>query len=122
MVRILVVNKSEVARAEISTNLRDRAHDVIELHDAHEAIDLLANGETFDLLVCDYHLPSMDALTMLAELRKDGAAVPPACLISSSVPAELKQVGKSLGVVLWVVRPFHQARFMEAIQRLVEPS
>lgn len=53
--------------------LLQRDHDVLTMTDAREALDLLAEGERFDVILCDLMMPVMDGMELYAELA---ASVP----------------------------------------------
>jgi CheY-like chemotaxis protein len=60
--RILVVDDEPKLGHAIRRTLASE-HDVLVLTSAVEALDRMANGEVFDLIVCDLSMPTMDGVT-----------------------------------------------------------
>ena len=68
MARILVVDDSEGIRVPLSELLANEDHFVEQASNGREALDLLSE-ETFDLVISDIAMPSMDGLELLRETK-----------------------------------------------------
>jgi len=67
--RVLVLDDDPlVARA--LTNLLKREHEVVERHRATEALDLLREGQRFDVILCDVLMPDMDGAAFFEALSR----------------------------------------------------
>lgn len=67
--RILIVDDEEVIRQIISWTLRKAGFDVTAATEGSEALRLL-NSSTYDLVYLDIHMPEMNGLEILEEIRK----------------------------------------------------
>ena len=49
-----------------------RVHNIIPVavSSGHEALNMISNGENFDLAILDFHMPEMDGLMLAKEIRK----------------------------------------------------
>jgi signal transduction histidine kinase len=50
------------------------SHDVVAISDARRALELLATGERFDLILCDVRMPEMTGIDFYARLHADNDA------------------------------------------------
>jgi two-component system cell cycle response regulator len=77
MAAILVIEDNLDNRELMTYLLRAFGHDVTAAGDGIEALEMLA-GSSFDLIVCDVHLPKMDGYQVLeaVEARSEGHAPP----------------------------------------------
>lgn len=77
---------------------------------------LKEHGDEIDLVILDVHMPKMSGLEMLKLLRKDGnnvSVIPITAINDNRTISEFM----SLGVVDYLVKPFSQERFNQAVYR-----
>lgn len=67
--RILFVEDEEIVRGIAARLLRQRGYEVTEAADGEEALDIIMDGETFDLLISDVIMPGLDGPSMLKKAR-----------------------------------------------------
>jgi DNA-binding NtrC family response regulator len=70
MLNILLVDDERALRAALGQVLSDEGHTVDFASDAEMAIERLAT-RSFDLVVSDVRLPTVDGLTLLHRIRRD---------------------------------------------------
>ncbi len=70
MPRILVVDDHPLNRELLSTILGYAHHEVVEAGDGAEALDLVRT-QSFDLVISDILMPTMDGVTFVKEIRAD---------------------------------------------------
>jgi two-component system, sensor histidine kinase and response regulator len=68
--KILLVDDSEDNRMLIEAFLSRTPHLVTAARDGREALELLTDGEHFDLVLMDMHMPVMDGFTATTRLRE----------------------------------------------------
>jgi CheY-like chemotaxis protein len=65
--RILVIDDEPIIGAAVRRTLR-KEHDVTVVTDGREALELIAGGEGFDLLLCDVMMPNMNGMELFSTL------------------------------------------------------
>lgn len=73
---ILVVDDEPLVRMGTATMLVDAGYSVIEAGAPEEALKLVAEGMSIDLLITDFAMPMMNGVELAAELRKYNPALP----------------------------------------------
>lgn len=71
-------------------------------------------------LVIDQHMPGLDGLEVVAELRRQGIPVP-TILITGRVDPGTIQRATALGVLATLEKPFAVAGLVEVVRRALEP-
>jgi len=91
-----------------------------------EALLLLQNGYTYDLIVVDYHMPEMDGLETIRNirqiLRKSNDNQPIIMLHSSSDDLILHEKAKELNVRYLLTKPVKQDELYYYLNSLYEPD
>ncbi|MFT4091212.1 MAG: response regulator [Asticcacaulis sp.] len=67
--RILFVEDEEIVRGIAARLLRQRGYEVTEAADGEEALDIIMDGASFDLLISDVIMPGLDGPSMLKKAR-----------------------------------------------------
>lgn len=120
MAKILVVDDSEIIRFQLSTDLTQDGHEVIEAHDGLHGLQMLKDNKDVKLIVCDVNMPEMDGITMCENVSKDEELnkIPIVMLTTQNSP-ELKAKGKSFGVIAWVTKPYKSASLLGGINKIL---
>jgi CheY-like chemotaxis protein len=69
MARILVVEDERNIRYLVTTLLRKRDHNVTEAENGLEALDILKNDHTYDIVVTDMQMPLVDGVTLIETIK-----------------------------------------------------
>jgi two-component system C4-dicarboxylate transport response regulator DctD len=98
--------------------LRPRGHRCLGAGTGAEGIALI-DREAPDLVVTDLRLPGADGIAVARHAR---ARVPPipVLLISADESTATREVAKAAGVGTFLSKPFANAAFLEAVERLLE--
>ncbi|HTO33452.1 MAG TPA: PAS domain-containing protein [Pararhizobium sp.] len=67
--RILLVDDDVLIAMSSADMLMDLGHEVVEVHSGREALDLLNNGQVFDLMITDYSMPGMTGADLVKAAR-----------------------------------------------------
>ena len=90
--KFLVVDDFSTMRRIVRNLLKELGYsNVEEAEDGVEGLKKIKEGG-FDFIVSDWNMPNMDGLTMLQNIRKDGAlASLPVLMVTAEAKKELKQ-------------------------------
>jgi two-component system chemotaxis response regulator CheY len=117
-VTILVVDDSSSMRAVIRIALSRAGYEILEADDGATAVQML-DGRRIDLIVSDVNMPIMDGLTLIGQLRHNKThRFTPVIMITTESSAEIRMQGKSLGVNVWIIKPFKPDQLLSAITLL----
>lgn len=74
--RVLVVDDDSLAGEMTVAVLEDLGHACQLAENGVEAMEVLAGGESFDLVVSDMNMPLVSGIDLFRELRSQGSALP----------------------------------------------
>jgi two-component system chemotaxis response regulator CheY len=121
MAKILIVDDSEMLRVEIKELLENMGHEVIEGKDGSDGYRQAEANQPLDLIVSDYNMPGLDGLSMLKKIRSvSGLEKTPVAMLTTESSSELRTMGKSLGVVVWCIKPIDNEQFEKTISIVLE--
>ena len=104
---ILVVEDEQALRRDIVEELQEAGYRTLSARDGQEALNLLAETTTPDLLLCDITMPGVDGYGVLKSLRAERpelATIPFVFLTALSEPRAVVE-GKLLGADDYLVKP-----------------
>ncbi|MFC3093687.1 DNA-binding response regulator [Alteromonas sediminis] len=110
---ILIVEDDEEVSAFIHNGLAEVGHTVDVAHDGREGLGLAQSG-SYDILILDRMLPSIDGVSLLQALRDEGIDTP-TLFLSALDKVEDKVNGLRAGADDYLAKPF---AFEELLARL----
>jgi two-component system response regulator TctD len=102
--RLLLVEDSLKLASWLSKALQQHGFAVDETHDGAQA-DALLRTETYDAVILDLSLPSMDGLTVLQRARERGSSFP-VIILTARGELEDRVKGLNLGADDYLAKPF----------------
>jgi two-component system chemotaxis response regulator CheY len=117
--RILVVDDSASLREAVREALTDAGYEVIEAADGKQALGKLDGGRV-DLMICDVHMPTMDGITFVKEVKRlPDYRFAPIIMLTTESGEKIKQAGQRVGAKAWVVKPFRPEQVLNAVSKLM---
>jgi two-component system chemotaxis response regulator CheY len=118
--KILVIDDSATMRELIRGALEQGGFVVTEAVDGQDALQKMSSE--FQGVVCDVHMPRMDGVQFVQEIKKrhEHASIPILMLTTEGSP-KLIEKAKLAGARGWMVKPFKPQQLVAAMQRLTEP-
>jgi two-component system, chemotaxis family, chemotaxis protein CheY len=116
---ILIVDDSESIREVVSFTLENEGYNVLIAVDGTDALRFL-NGQNIDLIITDLHMPEMDGITLIKEVRQmpDYQRIPILFLTTESQAAK-KMEAKDAGATGWIIKPFVPAKLIAALSKVL---
>jgi signal transduction histidine kinase len=112
--RILFVDDDLLIAGSTAALLEDLGHEVVEVHSAREALQLLEDGLPADLLITDHAMPGMTGIELAREVRRQRPQLP--ILLATGFAEEN---GAKLIDVARLAKPYTQAQLATEIARLL---
>jgi DNA-binding response OmpR family regulator len=107
--RIVVADDDRVVRRIVVTKLSGLGHEVTDVEDGQEALELLEDGRIPDLLITDSLMPRMNGLQLVRALRQSAnphlATLPIIMLTSRQGEQDIIE-GLEAGLDDYVIKPF----------------
>jgi len=119
---VLIVDDNENNRIILAQTLRLKNIRTTEAKNGFEALQLLADGEVYDVVLMDYQMPYMDGLETIRKIRESFSAsaleLPIILLHSSSDDGTMIKACEELQVSQRVVKPIKMQEIYHALSRL----
>lgn len=116
---ILSVDDSASMREMVAFTLKDAGFQVTQAVDGRDGL-LKAKSGVFQLVITDVHMPNMDGISLVRELRKlQPFRFTPILLLTTEASAEKKAEGKSAGATGWLVKPFNPDQLIATIRKVL---
>lgn len=120
--RVLIVDDNENNRIILAQTLRLKNITAAQAKNGFEALQMLANGETYDAVLMDYHMPYMDGLATIRKIRESFSAtaqeLPIVLLHSSADDSTILKACEELQVSLRIVKPIKMQDVYDALTKL----
>lgn len=117
--RVLTVDDSATSRRQLRQALENGGIVVAEAAEGVEAL-WRARQQVFDLVLTDIHMPTMDGLEFIRELRKSpGYEKTPVYVLTSDGSRDRLTEGRAAGATAWIVKPPNLPLLVESIWKAV---
>jgi two-component system, chemotaxis family, chemotaxis protein CheY len=115
---ILIVDDAVAIREQLAGALKARGYSTVEAGDGPEGL-WRARSQTFEAVLTDIHMPTMDGLEFIRELRKlPGYRQVPVFVLTSDASQARFQEGRQVGASGWLLKPVS----VDALDRAVRDA
>ncbi|HEX9982195.1 MAG TPA: sigma-54 dependent transcriptional regulator [Thermoanaerobaculia bacterium] len=116
---LLIVEDDEKISANIVLRLREEGYGAVAFRSAEDALRWLRDGDNVqpDMLLVDVRLPGMSGIELI---RRLGASVPPAIVISGEASMGETVEAIRLGVHDFIDKPFSRERLIKSVKNCLE--
>lgn len=115
---ILIVDDSHVIRAQLRKAFEAKGARVIEAANGSEGL-WRARENSVSAIVADVHMPIMDGLQMIQQIRKlPEHADTPIFVLTTDAASMRADEGKRAGATAWVVKPVMPELLWKGIEKL----
>ena len=119
MPTILAVDDSASMRQMVALTLTSAGYAVSSAVDGRDAL-AQAKKQSFQLVLTDLHMPNMNGLELIRELRQHPSyKFTPILMLTTEAAADRKTEGKSAGATGWIVKPFSPEQLLATIKRVL---
>ena len=120
-VKVLVAEDNDFSRLLLSTLLEKAGCELQTVDNGREAL-ALCEQSAFDLLVFDVHMPELNGIDALIEIRSSGGlnTAAPAVVLTADVLQHEDRLGSLSGRNKMMHKPFDNARLIELILTLLD--
>jgi len=115
--RILVVEDDAKIASFVVNGLKQSGFAVDRCADGEEAL-AVASTTTYDAAIIDIMLPKLDGLSLVRQLRQDGARVP-VIILSAKASVDDRVKGLQAGGDDYVTKPFAFSELLARVQALI---
>lgn len=120
MSRILIVEDTRLMRDSLVDVLTASGHEVTTAENGQEAVDMIAEGAAFDIIITDIIMPEMDGIQAILEIQ---TMQPDARIIAISggsarmEKAQGLETAARLGAVAVLEKPFEVDALLAAVDK-----
>jgi two-component system chemotaxis response regulator CheY len=108
--KILIVDDSATLRASINYTLKEAGFETINAVNGADGLEKLSEarkqGEEIGMIISDIHMPIMDGITFIKEVKKTPYKFIPILVLTTESQEEMKLRCKQAGASGWLVKPF----------------
>lgn len=116
---ILLVDDSPTILASMSEILKRSGFSVETCANAEAALTKVRGGVAPGLVITDYHMPGMDGVQLIRELRKLGPTrFAPMLVLTTESQQEKRDEARAAGATGWLVKPVQAAALLQVIQKV----
>ena len=121
MTRILIVEDSEVIRAQVRMALSELKCEILEGGNGLEGLKLLEANIDINLIITDLNMPELDGMEMCRRARQLPAYEKvPIFILTTEGSHDLKMRAREIGVTGWIVKPFKPEILLLAVKKITK--
>ncbi len=124
--RVLIIDDFEIIRMTIKAALKKlEVESIVEARDGAEGLKILQeqfeSGSSVDIIFCDWNMPKMTGIQLLAECKKDSnLAGIPFVMVTSEADKENVLEALQLGAADYLVKPFAHESIEKKIKKILK--
>lgn len=116
---ILIADDSESVREVVSFTLENAGYNVLVGVDGEDALKFL-DGSDIHLVVTDLHMPNLDGIGLIKEIRgKSAYQGVPILFLTTESQAAKKEEAKAAGATGWIIKPFVADKLLTAVLKVI---
>ena len=116
---ILFVDDSVSIRTLVRMILEEVGYRIIIGEDGLDALSYF-DGRTIDLVITDLHMPRMNGMELIKEIRKrEKYRFVPILFLTTETKSEMKQEARAAGATGWITKPFDRAKFLQIVKKVL---
>jgi two-component system, chemotaxis family, sensor histidine kinase and response regulator PixL len=117
---VLVVDDSAMMRKTLALTLQKVGYRVLQARDGKEALELLLQNSTVDLIVSDLEMPRLNGFEFLNELRKKPLSSRiPVVMLTTRINDKHRQLALHLGASAYMSKPYIEQEFLDVLRNTV---
>jgi len=99
--------------------LEQKGYNVLEADNGAVGVEVARNNDA-SLIIADVHMPVMDGLAMIAEVRQlpNHTSTPIFMLTTDSRDSAMAQA-KGSGATAWIIKPFNPDKLMRGVEMVL---
>ena len=116
--KILIVDDEEGMRDSLRVLLAQRGYEVALAADGRQGIDLLDDGESFDVVLCDLRMPNIDGLEFVDRVVAKGIESP-VVMMSAYATIDLAVDAMRRGAFSFISKPFKANEVVAVLEKAI---
>ncbi|MEN9869966.1 MAG: hypothetical protein RLZZ171_949, partial [Cyanobacteriota bacterium] len=117
---VLVVDDSAMMRKTLALTLQKVGYRILQARDGKEALELLLQNSTVDLIVSDLEMPRLNGFEFLNELRKNPLpSTIPVVMLTTRINDKHRQLALHLGASAYMSKPYIEQEFLDVLRATV---
>ena len=117
--KVLAIDDSRTIRNLLAATLEEAGFEYVSAVDGREGVDMYDDVAP-DVVITDINMPKMDGLQMIAKVREEADFKgTPILMLTTETSPGLKQSGKELGVLCWIVKPHNDRKLLMVIEKIM---
>lgn len=118
--KILIVDDSAAMRISMQDVLTRHGYHVLDAVDGVNALEILAKEPDVVLVVTDLHMPRLDGIGLLRNLRRDHKYIGlPVIIQTTEAQASAVTKARQAGATGWLIKPVGEQALVRAVERLL---
>jgi DNA-binding response OmpR family regulator len=120
---VFVIEDDRIVAAMVKHLLARQGYNVISASDGREALEMIAGGESPELVLLDVMLPFIDGFELIAQIRSTPAwASVPIVMLTSKTQERNIVRALDAGADDYIVKPFQPQALIARVRRLARPA
>jgi len=115
----LFVDDSQSIREIVQFTLENEGYSVLPGKNEVDALRY-PNGDKIDLIITDLHMPEMNGIELIREIRKiSHYQRTPILFLTTESQSSKKMEAKDAGATGWIIKPFVPGKLIAAINKVI---
>jgi len=117
--QILIADDSESIREVLAFSLKSAGYEVLLACDGMDALSYF-DGRTIDLLLTDYHMPNLNGLELITQVRQlENYRYLPILVLTTESQNEMMKEARNAGATGWLTKPFNTEKLIQTLRKVI---